>query len=228
MKVLVIEDEAKAARFLQKGLSENGFAVEVAADGEQGLALFQTTRFDLVIADVAMPNLNGIEVVKEIRRQKKPTPIVLLTARDSLHDRVAGIEAGADVYLVKPFSFSELLAYARTLTNLRKGGEIADPVLRIGDLEVDLPRQKARRGETQLDLTAKEFALLALLARRQGQVLSRTVIAEEVWDLNYDPGSNVVDVHIGRLRAKVDDPFSERLIWTVRGSGYVLEQRGSK
>lgn len=226
MKILVIEDEMKAARFLEKGLSENGFMVDVVHDGEEGLVAALSSRYDLVIVDVVLPGLSGIQILKRIRSESLVLPVVVLTARDSIQDRVTGIESGADVYLVKPYSFSEVLAYAKALTQRRSDAPAVS--VKISDLEIDLQRQRIRRSGQTIDLTAKEFALIALLGRRKGQVLSRTVIAEEVWGMNFDPGTNVVDVHIRRLRAKVDDPFENKLIWTVRGSGYVMEDRAGE
>jgi two-component system copper resistance phosphate regulon response regulator CusR len=223
MRVLIAEDEEKAARFLRKGLSESGFQVDVVQTGDAALDATNHARYDLIILDVTLPGLDGIEVVRQLRQQNIATPVIHLTARDGLQDKINGIEAGANVYLVKPFSFSEVLAYARSLT--KRSESVRHRVIRVLDLEIDLDRQKARRGGRTLELTAKEFSLLSLLARRSGQVFSRSIIADEIWGMNYDSGTNVVDVHIRRLRSKVDDPFPKKLIWTVRGSGYVLEVR---
>lgn len=223
MRILVVEDEPKTVAYLRKGLSEAGFVVDVAARGDEGLHLAQTGQYDLIILDVMLPNLDGWGVLKSLRDNGQETPVLFLTAKDSVEDRVRGLEFGADDYLIKPFAFSELLARVRTL--LRRGQSRPLETVQIADLEVDLIRHRASRAGQRLDLTAKEFALLSLLVRRTGEVLSRTLIAEQVWDMNFDSDTNVVDVHIRRLRAKVDDPFDRKLIHTVRGSGYVLEQR---
>ncbi len=223
MKILVVEDEKKAAAYLRKGLLENGFVVDVAVDGEEGLHLARGGGHDLVILDIMLPGRDGRSVLAELRRAGKQTPVLLLTAKDSVQDRVKGLELGADDYLVKPFAFSELLARVRSI--LRRGPARQPETLKHADLEIDLVRHKASRDGKRLDLTPKEFALLSLLARRPGEVLSRTLIAEQVWDMNFDGGTNVVDVHVRRLRSKVDDPFDCKLIHTVRGAGYVLEER---
>jgi two-component system copper resistance phosphate regulon response regulator CusR len=223
MKLLVVEDEPKTAAFLRKGLYEAGFVVDVAPTGEDGLHLARTGGYELVILDVLLPGRDGWSVLTELRRANVPTPVLFLTARDGVPDRVKGLELGADDYLVKPFAFSELLARVRTL--LRRGPVRQPETVLVADLEIDLIRHRVSRAGKRLDLTPKEFALLSLLARRTGDVLSRTLIAEQVWDMNFDGGTNVVDVHVRRLRAKVDDPFDKRLIHTVRGAGYVLEDR---
>jgi two-component system copper resistance phosphate regulon response regulator CusR len=223
MRILIIEDEAKIAAFLRKGLTENGFIVDVADQGEDGLHLARTGAYDLVILDVLLPQLDGWSILKALRQEGKQTPVLYLTARDAVPDRVKGLELGADDYLVKPFAFSELLARIRSI--LRRGPARQPETIRVGDLEVDLVRLRAFRAGQRLDLTPKEFALLSLLARRAGDVLSRTLIAEQVWDMNFDSDTNVVDVHIRHLRAKLDDPFARKLIHTVRGIGYVLEER---
>ena len=223
MRILIIEDEPKAAAYLAKGLTETGFVVDVAARGDEGLALARGGGYDLVILDVMLPGLDGWSVLTALRGAGQPTPVLFLTARDAVPDRVKGLELGADDYLVKPFAFSELLARVRSV--LRRGTARQSDVVRVADLEVDAVRHRAIRGGQRLDLTPKEFALLSLLARRAGEVLSRTLIAEQVWDMNFDSDSNVVDVHVRRLRAKVDAPFDRKLIHTVRGVGYVLEDR---
>src|SRR5207253_6659415 len=223
MRILVIEDEKKTAAFLSKGLREAGFAVDLARDGESGLEQARAAKFDLLIVDIMMPHKDGWEVVTELRHEGVRTPILFLTARDSVRDRVKGLELGADDYLVKPFAFSELLARVRSV--LRRGPTRQLGPLRLADLEIDLTAHRVSRGGKRLDLTPKEFALLSLLARRAGEVLSRTLIAEQIWDMNFDSDSNVVDVHVRRLRMKVDDPFENKLIHTVRGVGYVLEER---
>lgn len=223
MKLLIVEDEQKTASYLHKGLTEAGFAVDVADQGEDGLWLARSREYDLIILDVMLPQRDGWSILAEIRREGKQTPVLFLTARDSVEDRVKGLELGADDYLVKPFAFSELLARVRSI--LRRGQARVPETIRIADLEVDLVGHKAFRAGRRLELTPKEFALLSLLARRAGDVLSRTLIAEQVWDMNFESDSNVVDVHIRRLRSKIDDPFECKLIHTVRGVGYVLEKR---
>ena len=223
MKILVVEDEPKSAAFLRKGLSASGFVVDLAADGDEALSLAANLSYDLVILDVMLPRRNGWTVIGDLRSQGIHTPVLFLTARDTVSDRVKGLELGADDYLVKPFAFSELLARVRSV--LRRGPERQPEILRVADLEIDLLRRRAMRSGQRLDLAPKEFALLSLLARRQGEVLSRTLISEQVWDMNFDSDTNVVDVAVRRLRAKLDDPFERKLIHTVRGMGYVLEAR---
>jgi two-component system copper resistance phosphate regulon response regulator CusR len=222
MRALVIEDEPKALSFLRRGLEENGFAVTTSSRGDEGLSLARTAQFDAIILDLNLPVLSGFGVLAALRESGSKTPVLCLTARDSVPDRVRGLELGADDYLVKPFSFAELLARLRSIMR-RQSGQTPDRALRVADLELDLARMRASRGGQRLDLTAKEFQLLSLLAARQGEVLSRTAIASEVWDVNFDSDTNVVDVAIRRLRKKVDEPFTAKLIHTVRGSGYVLD-----
>lgn len=222
MKALIIEDEAKTGDYLRKGLGENGFIVDLANNGVDGLHLALTGEYDIIVLDVSLPGKDGWQVLQELRL-KQETPVIFLTARDKVEDRVKGLELGADDYLVKPFAFSELLARIRTL--LRRGKIQQPDVLHIADLELDPVRRKATRGTSRIDLTAKEFALLHLFLRRQGEVLSRTFIAEQVWDMNFDSDTNVVEVAIRRLRAKIDDSFDKKLLHTIRGMGYVMEER---
>ena len=208
---------------MRQGLAENGFTVDSASDGEEGLHLAQANDYELVILDVMLPKRDGWSVLSELRRSGKQTLVLFLSAHDALQDRVKGLDLGADAYLVKPFAFSELLASVRSL--LRRGPSRPLDQLQIADLEIDLIRHKVSRGGQRIDLTPKEFSLLSLLARRSGEVLSRTLVAEQVWGINFDTETNVVEVHMRRLRAKIDDPFEKKLIHTVRGVGYVLEDR---
>lgn len=222
-RILVIEDEKKTAAFLAKGLREAGFHVDVAVDGESGLKQARATKFDLLIVDIMLPRKDGWDVVAELRRDEVRTPILFLTARDSVRDRVKGLELGADDYLVKPFAFPELLARIRSV--LRRAPQQQPEDLQIEDLELDMERHKAMRSGVPLNLTPKEFLLLAHLVRSTGAVVSRTEIAEHVWDVGFTTDTNVVDVVVRRLRAKVDDPFKTKLIHTIRGVGYVLKGR---
>lgn len=221
MKLLIIEDEPKTAAYLRKGLTESGFSVQVAVDGDEGLFLAREGTFDLVILDVMLPGRDGWSVIHELRREGRALPVLFLTARDTVADRVKGLELGADDYLLKPFAFSELLARVRTL--LRRPSLRPVEQLGIADLELDLARSDARRSGKPLGLTRQEFLLLSLMVRRKGEVLSRAFIAEQVWDMNFDSETNAVDVAIRRLRRKVDDPFEVKLIHTVRGLGYLLD-----
>jgi two-component system copper resistance phosphate regulon response regulator CusR len=223
VKILLVEDDRNTILYLQQGLAENGFVVDVAGDGNTGLNLLRAHEYDLVILDVMLPGKDGWSVLREVRAEGRELPVLFLTARDGVDDRVKGLELGADDYLIKPFAFSELLARVRTL--LRRANPPRQDVLRVADLEIDLARQKATRAGRRLELRPKELALLILFARRAGEVLSRTYIAEQVWDINFESDSNVVDVHVRRLRAKADDPFELKLIHTVWGAGYVLEDR---
>jgi two-component system copper resistance phosphate regulon response regulator CusR len=223
MKILLVEDEPKTGDYLKQGLTEAGFSVDLARDGIDGLHLALTDMHDLAILDVMLPGKDGWAVLADIRRAGKDMPVMFLTARDAVDDRVKGLELGADDYLVKPFAFSELLARVRTL--LRRGNKsTATEFLRCADLELDLLRRRVSRASQRIDLTAKEFALLELLLRRQGEVLPRSLIASQVWDMNFDSDTNVIEVAMRRLRAKVDDAFEPKLIRTVRGMGYVLEE----
>jgi len=224
MKLLVVEDELRLAAYLRKGLAEEGYVVEVAHDGIDGLHLAMEGRHDLIVLDCMLPGIDGISLLAALRETRQ-TPVLMLTARMRVEDRVRGLKAGADDYLVKPFAFSELVARIEVLLRRARPPE-SSAVLELADLEVDLLRRRAARGGTRLDLTAREFALLALLLRRQGEVLSRTEIAEQVWDVNFDYGTNVIDVAVRRLRGKLDAPFERPLLHTVRGMGYVLEDRG--
>ena len=227
MRLLVIEDEVKLAQYLHKGLSENGYVVDLAHDGIDGRRLAVGGDYDLVLLDLMLPGVDGFGVLAAIRSAKRQLPVLMLTARDKVEDRVRGLEQGADDYLVKPFAFSELLARVGALLRRGAGGAAAaaTTLLSLADLEVDLLSRRATRGGQRLDLTAKEFSLLALLLRRRGQILSRTTLAEQVWDMNFDSDTNVVEVAVRRLRAKLDDPFQGKLLHTVRGMGYVLEER---
>lgn len=222
MKILIVEDEFKTGDYLKQGLAEAGFIVDLARDGLDGIHLALTEAHDLAILDVMLPGIDGWQVLQGIRKAGKDMPVLFLTARDDVADRVKGLELGADDYLVKPFIFSELLARVRTL--LRRGGKSMESErLRIADLELDLMRRRVVRSGKKIDLTSKEFCLLELLLRRQGEVLPRSLIASQIWDMNFDSDTNVIEVAIRRLRAKVDDDFEPKLIHTVRGMGYVLE-----
>jgi two-component system copper resistance phosphate regulon response regulator CusR len=223
MKILIVEDEGKTGDYLRQGLREAGFVVDLVRDGIDGLHLARSDDYALLILDVMLPGLDGWQVLRQLRADGRQLPVLFLTARDDIDDRVKGLELGADDYLVKPFAFAELLARVRTL--LRRGQtRSGEPdTLRAADLEVDLLRRRVTRAGVRLELTAKEFALLELLLRRQGEVLPRSLIAAQVWDMNFDSDTNVVEVAVRRLRAKVDDPFAVKLIRTVRGMGYLLE-----
>ena len=224
MRLLVIEDESRLAAYLRKGLSENGYVVDVAADGIDGKHLAIEGEYDLVLLDAMLPGIDGFGVLRALRAVKD-TPVLMLTARDKVEDRVKGLQEGADDYLPKPFAFTELLARVQAL--LRRGQAGRQPLssFRLADVEVDLVRRRVVRDGRRLDLTPKEFALLTLLMRRRGEVLSRTVLAEQVWDMNFASDTNVIDVAVRRLRSKLDDPFARKLLHTVRGVGYVLEER---
>ena len=222
MKILIVEDEVKTGDYLRQGLTEAGFVVDLARDGLDGLHLALNGEYDLVVLDVMLPTLDGWGILQTLRRNNRAMPVLFLTARDQVEDRVRGLELGADDYLVKPFAFAELLARVRTL--LRRGSAPNHPDrIQIADLLLDLPRRRATRAGQRINLTSKEFALLELLARRQGEVLPRSLIASQVWDMNFDSDTNVIDVAIRRLRAKIDDSFEPKLIQTVRGMGYTLD-----
>lgn len=221
MRLLVIEDDPKTAGFLKRGFQEEGFVVDVALDGPEGLRLIQGGTYDLVVLDLMLPGVDGLHVLTWARESGMKSPVLILTARDAVEDRVTGLELGADDYLVKPFAFAELLARVRTI--LRRPHSREPVVLRVADLELDPTAYRATRAGQRLDLSTREFVLLSLLIRKQGEVLSRTMIAQAVWGMNFTGDSNVVDVSLRRLRAKVDDPFPRKLLRTVRGVGYVLE-----
>lgn len=223
MKILVVEDEPKAGDYLKQGLTEAAFVVDLARDGIDGVHLALSESYDLAILDVMLPGLDGWQILERMRRAQQDTPVLFLTARDAVEDRVKGLELGADDYLVKPFAFSELLARVRTL--LRRGAKARnEEVLRIADLELDLRRRRVARAGRKIDLTSKEFSLLELLLRRRGEVLPRSLIASQVWDMNFDSDTNVIEVAIRRLRAKVDDGHDCKLIRTARGMGYVIDE----
>ena len=226
MRLLVIEDEPKLADYLHKGLSENGYVVDVARDGIEGRRLACDGEYDLVLLDLMLPGVDGFGVLEAMRAARRSTPVLMLTARDKVEDRVRGLQDGADDYLVKPFAFSELLARVGAL--LRRGAAGAAPAgtqLRLADLEIDLVSRKAQRARQAAGPDGQGVHLLTLLLRRRGQILSRTTLAEQVWDMNFDSDTNVVEVAVRRLRAKLDDPFPSKLLHTVRGMGYVLEER---
>lgn len=220
MRLLIVEDERRTASYLKKGLAEEGFPAELASDGAEGLRLALEGDYDLLILDINLPGKDGLSVLDALRQAGKQTPVLLLSARDTVAEKVQGLALGADDYLVKPFAFSELVARVRTV--LRRGPQRSPELLRVADLELDLARRRARRAGQTLDLSPKEFSLIWLLASSKGRVLSRTVIEEQIWDINFEGASNVVDVAIGRLREKTDGPFALKLIRTVRGVGYTL------
>jgi two-component system, OmpR family, copper resistance phosphate regulon response regulator CusR len=222
MKILIVEDDMKTGAFLRKGLTESGFVVDHTDNGRDGLDLATSDKYDLVVLDIMLPKFDGRTILAKMRENEQQTPVLFLTARDSVADRVSGLDLGADDYLVKPFAFSELLARIRSL--LRRGQMVQPDVLRIADLELDLRRLSVTRAGQNIRLTAKEFSLLALLAQHPGELQSRTLIAEQVWNMRFDSVTNVVDVAISRLRRKVDEPFEKKLIHSVRGMGYVLEE----
>ena len=221
MKVLIVEDEQKTGDYLKQGLAEAGFVVDLVRDGLDGVHQVLTNDYELVVLDIMLPKLDGWQVLQRIRQGGKHMPVLFLTARDQIEDRVKGLELGADDYLVKPFAFSELLARVRTL--LRRGKAKEPELLQVADLELDILRRRVTRAGKRIDLTAKEFTLLELLIRRQGEVLPRSLIASQVWDMNFDSDTNVIEVAMRRLRAKIDDDFEPKLIQTIRGMGYVLE-----
>ncbi|MDE3735249.1 heavy metal response regulator transcription factor [Metapseudomonas resinovorans] len=224
MKLLIVEDEPKTGQFLRQGVIEAGLAADLVTNGLEGRDLALTGRYDLIILDVMLPGLDGWQVLRSLRLADLQTPVLLLTARDAVEERVHGLELGADDYLIKPFAFAELLARVRTL--LRRGATAPQETsLELADLRMDLLSRKVERSGRRIDLTTKEFALLEFLLRRQGEVLPKTLIAEKVWDIHFDSETNVIEVAVRRLRAKLDDDFPTKLIHTVRGMGYVLEAR---
>ncbi|MDX8376628.1 MAG: heavy metal response regulator transcription factor [Mariprofundales bacterium] len=222
MKILVVEDEARVAQFVQKGLREEGHAVDVAYDGEEGDFLANVNDYDLIILDVMLPKKNGLHVCRDIRKNGINTPVLMLTARDSIEDRVRGLDSGADDYLSKPFAFEEFLARVRAL--LRRSSDVKTPTLKLADLELDPINRRISRGSKPIRLTTKEYSLLEYMLRNPNKVLSRTLIGEHVWDMNFDPESNVIDVYISHLRAKVDKGFDVALIHTLRGQGYIISE----
>jgi two-component system copper resistance phosphate regulon response regulator CusR len=222
MRILIVEDEPKTAAYVSKGLTEQAYIVDIATNGIEGLHLATSGNYDLILLDVMLPGADGWTVLEALRRQRQ-TPVLFLSARDEVADRVKGLELGADDYLVKPFAFSELLARIRTL--LRRAPMAVEQRVQIADLDVDLVRRRVVRGGERIDLTAKEYALLDYFVRHIGEVVSRTLIAEHVWDMNFDSDTNVVDVAVRRLRAKLDDAFETKLIHTIRGVGYVFDSR---
>ena len=220
MRVLVVEDERKIADFIRRGLTEHGYAVDVAYDGDEALDWPMTADFDAIVLDVMLPVRSGTEVCRELRQRGLQTPILMLTAKDTIEDRVEGLDSGADDYLVKPFAFAELLARLRALG--RRQPAVLGARLEVGDLRLDSATRSVSRGGSEIELTSKEYALLEYMMRHPGQVLTRTMLADHVWNYDFDSGSNVIDVHIRNLRRKIDDPFPTELIQTVRGAGYRL------
>lgn len=221
MRILLVEDEHRLASVVRRGLEEEGYAVDVAYDGKDGLSMAQLGDYDLMILDLMLPSVDGLTVVRSLRRKQINTPVLILTARDTVDDLVAGLDSGADDYLTKPFAFRELLARTRAL--IRRDSMVRDPVIRVDDLEVDTISRRVRRGGQQIELTSKEYGMLEFLIRNPNYVLSRTQIAEHVWDYDFTAMSNVVDVYIRHLRRKIDDGFEPKLIHTIRGSGYQLK-----
>lgn len=221
MRLLIVEDEVKTGVYLQQGLSEAGFTVDVATTGEDGFHHAMTSEYDLIILDIMLPGINGFDILEKLRQNGQLSPVIFLSAKDRVEDRVKGFELGADDYLVKPFSFSELLARIRAL--LRRGRTIESHQISVADLNVDFLKRRVTRAGNRIDLTAKEFSLLELLIRRKSEVLPKSLIASQVWDMNFDSDTNVVEVAMRRLRSKIDDPFDIKLIKTIRGMGYSIE-----
>ena len=222
MRVLIVEDEKKVAAFIKKGLEEETYAVDVAYNGEDGLHMGSENQYDLIILDLMLPIINGLEVLSRLRGNKTDTPILLLTAKDSVEDKVTGLNTGADDYLTKPFAFSELLARIRVL--LRRGKAETKTVLQIKGLSLDLVSHKVKRNDEEIELTGKEYSLLEYFMRNQGKVLTRTMIAEHVWDYNFDTFTNVIDVYVNHLRKKIDKGYPEKLLHTLRGVGYIMKE----
>jgi heavy metal response regulator len=222
VRILVVEDEKKVAQFITQALEEEEYTVDVAHDGEQGLALAQAQKYDVIVLDVMLPRMSGLEVMREFRVHSGSTPTLMLTAKTAVEDRVAGLDSGADDYLTKPFAVAELLARIRSL--LRRGTMDKTTLLTIADLELDTVSHRARRGGVDIELTAKEYALLEFFLRNRGRVLSRTSISEHIWRYNFDTGTNIIDVYVNHLRNKIDEGFEPRLIHTVRGVGYVMKE----
>ncbi|PIP71557.1 MAG: DNA-binding response regulator [Nitrospinae bacterium CG22_combo_CG10-13_8_21_14_all_47_10] len=222
MRILIVEDERKVAGFIKKGLEEETYAVDIAPDGEEGLLLGEQNQYDLIILDLMLPKINGLEVLSTLRARKIETPILLLTAKDSVEDKVTGLNLGADDYLTKPFAFSELLARIRVL--LRRGKTEVKTTLEIADLTLDLVSHKVKRQNQEIELTGKEYSLLEYFLRNQGKVLTRTMIAEHVWDYNFDTFTNVIDVYVNHLRKKIDKNYSQKLLHTLRGVGYIMKE----
>lgn len=222
MRVLIVEDEAKMAGLIRRGLRREGIAADLAREGEDALWMAGATEYDAIVLDLMLPGIDGFEVCRRMRDDGIPSPILMLTARDGVHDRVAGLDAGADDYLVKPFSYAELLARLRALARRARGER--SPELRVGDLRMDPAKRQVWRGETEIELSAKEFAVLEVFMRRPGEVLSRFQLLEHAWDYEYENRSNIVDAYVRLLRRKVDQPFGTKSIQTVRGAGYRLRE----
>ena len=224
MRILLIEDDRDTAKFIMKGLRQEGFSVDHAIDGEEGLHFINSENYDIAICDIMLPKIDGLTVIQKVRKENNKIPIIVLSAKGSVDDRVKGLQIGADDYLIKPFAFSELLARIHAL--IRRANQVEEPLsLEVGDLRIDLLRKKVYREGKEISLQPKEFALLEYLMRNAGRVVSKTMIMEHVWDYNFDPQTNVVEARICRLRDKVDRPFKKGLIHTIRGIGYVLEER---
>jgi len=222
MRILVVEDEAKIAQFIKRGLKEEGYAVDVAGDGEEGHFLLSSNEYDIIILDIMLPKMDGLDLCQTLRKEGNQTPIIMLTAKDTVKDKVKGLDSGADDYLSKPFSFEELLARVRVL--LRKKDSRVQTQLKVNDLTLDLLTHKVTRGTKEIDLTVKEYALLEYLMRNAGNIVTRTMISEHVWDINFDTFTNVIDVYINYLRNKIDNGFEQKMIHTVRGKGYLLKK----
>lgn len=221
MRILLVEDDARVASFIRRGLREEQYTVDVAKDGEEALFLAQTGEYDLIILDLMLPKRGGLDVLRTLRTDRVAVPILILTAKDELSDKITGLNAGADDYLTKPFGFEELLARVRAL--LRRRGDLVPTMLRLADLEMDTLRHRVSRGQRAIELTSREYALLEFFLRHADRVVTRTMLAEHVWEHDFDPLSNVIDVHIARLRRKIDDGFSPKLLHTMRGKGYLLQ-----